>query len=185
MGLASVGLGLLIALVSWFAVYRGRLPLSPFHAIIATLLAIVAAFAQLVEGAGPGAWSTVLAVWLGIMTIFLALFRGQPDFSRWQAGALVLALIALPLWYLSGNAATAALLACLGEVALYGHVLRQRNVVHWSGVAVLQCLGSLRWLCSFMAIDRMSVTTAAYPLTLAGLCGIALVQQLFIRKNPR
>ena len=110
---------LLIAVVSYAPYLRsvviGKTKPHAFSWFIWSLLTAIAFFAQIVGKAGPGALVTGLtAVTCGVIAV-LALSKGEKEITRSDWATFIVAVAALPIWWVSADPLYSVILITLIE----------------------------------------------------------------------
>ena len=96
-----------------WSILKGKTRPHIFTWLLWFLLSAVAAAAQYIGNAGPGAWATGLSAIFCLFTLILSLSHGDKAITRSDWFALTAALCIFPIWYFSSNVLIAAVLATM------------------------------------------------------------------------
>jgi hypothetical protein len=124
----------------------------------------IAFVAQLLDKAGAGSWATGLsaAFCLGIGVV--ALFRGEKHITRGDWIALVITLLAIPLWVVTSDPLWSVLLVTGIYAVAYYPTFRKSYVKPDEELAFKYVLTVIRYLFSLLALEHYTVVTSVYQL---------------------
>ena len=124
----------------------------------------IAFVAQLLDKAGAGSWATGLsaAFCLGIGVV--ALFRGEKHITRGDWIALVITLLAIPLWVVTSDPLWSVLLVTGIDAVAYYPTFRKSYVKPDEELAFKYVLTVIRYLFSLLALEHYTVVTSVYQL---------------------
>jgi len=124
----------------------------------------IAFVAQLLDKAGAGSWATGLsaAFCLGIGVV--ALFRGEKHITRGDWIALVITLLAIPLWVVTSDPLWSVLLVTGIDAVAYYPTFRKSYAKPDEGLAFKYVLTVIRYLFSLLALEHYTVVTSVYQL---------------------
>jgi hypothetical protein len=125
--------------------------------------------AQIESGAGPGAWTTALSVLFCIGVAIYAWLRGDKNFTRGDWASLIVALMAVPVWYITRQPAYAAVITTVIDAIAYYPTFRKSYSKPYEENLFCFTLDSMRHCTAFLALSHVSVATAAYPVTIGFL----------------
>lgn len=149
---------------------------------------IVVFGAQLVAGAGAGAWPTGISA---LVTIYVALLafakRGDVSINRVDWAFFVAAMTALPLWFLTSDPLWAVVILTSVDILGYGPTIRKVHGNPYSERLGFFLLMGVRNLVSIAAIERYSLTTLLFPAATAAAVGllVAIVVRRRLDVGPR
>lgn len=164
-------------------ILAGRLRPHVFSWVIWSLATLVVFAAQVHEGGGPGAWSIGVSGFLTALTALLAwLKRADLSITRFDWICFVLALAALPLWYLNRDPLWSVVVLTVVDLLGFGPTVRKAWLQpEHEGVSFFAVL-SLRYLIAIAALTAYSVTTLLFPVAvIAG--SLALVAMVLWRRR--
>lgn len=147
------------------------------------LLMGIGFFAQLSEGAGPGAWVTGVFTVLNFLIVILALKYGEKDFTRSDWVMLAVALLAIPLWVLTKNPLWSVILISVIDVVAFLPTFRKSwSKPHEETLETFVWV-SLSFFMSFWALEAVNLTTTLYPATLLGINIVFITLSLIRRRQ--
>jgi hypothetical protein len=140
------------------------------------------AFAQLADGAGVGAWPIAFS---GCITGYIALLaygkRHQSSIKPLDWVFLVLALCALPAWWLASDPLWAVVILTSADLIGFGPTFRRAYHHPHQEHASFFALGAFRNLLVVLALEHYSWTTVLFPAAVGVAC-LALACLLFARR---
>jgi hypothetical protein len=141
----------------------------------------IAFVAQLLDKAGAGSWATGLsaAFCLGIGVV--ALFRGEKHITRGDWIALVITLLAIPLWVVTSDPLWSVLLVTGIDAVAYYPTFRKSYVKPDEELAFKYVLTVIRYLFSLLALEHYTVVTSVYQLV-STVMEMAIVVMLLWRR---
>ena len=143
---------------------------------------LIVAVAQLAAGAGVGAWPVALS---GGITAYIAWLaygrRHQSSIRPLDWIFLVLALCALPAWWLASDPFWAVVLLTSADLIAFGPTFRRAYHRPYEEHANFFALGALRNLLVVFALERYSWTTVLFPAAVGMAC-LALGCLLYVRR---
>lgn len=138
--------------------------------------------AQVVKGAGPGAWVTGIS---GACTLLIAIFaitRGERNITRSDWACLAAALLGIALWVATRNPLTAVVLITLTDAIAFIPTFRKAYWKPYEETMSQFVCSAIKYMFGLSAIASYSVTTALYPASLVVTNG-AFVAILLIRRR--
>jgi len=144
-----------------------------------TLIVFVA---QLAGGGGVGAWPIGFS---GCITAYIAFLayrkRHHSPIAALDWVFLVLAVCALPAWWLASDPLWAVVLLTSADVIGFGPTFRRGYHHPYQEHAGFFALGALRNVLVVLALERYSWTTVLFPAAVGAACG-ALACLLYVRR---
>jgi hypothetical protein len=139
--------------------------------------------AQLVGGAGVGAWPIGLS---GCITAYIACLayrkRRQSSIKPLDWVFFVLAVSSLPAWWLASDPLWAVVLLTSADLIGFGPTFRRGYRHPYQEHAGFFALGALRNLLVVLALERYSWTTVLFPAAVGIVC-LPLAFLLYVRRN--
>lgn len=126
------------------------------------ILAIVFA-AQLVKGAGAGAWFSGFEVIACLFIFILAITRGAREFPLVDWFALCAALLAMYLWWLTKSPTVAIVLVSIADAIGFVPTFRKGFFYPDEETISLYALLAVGALCSIAALETYNIATLLYP----------------------
>ncbi len=183
-GFLGIALSLLRYTTYIRAIIRGTTKPHALTWLGAGLMAGIAAAIQYKAEAGPAVWVTgfvaVVCIGIGIA----AVFHGEKRITRSDWASFFLALIVIPIWLSTKNAALALCLVLLIEILNYYPTVRKSYAKPQEEDALSWGISSLRWFCATLAAEQISPDTVLYPLFIA-LCESGIVAYLLWRRRQK
>jgi hypothetical protein len=144
----------------------------------------IAFVAQLYDRAGAGSWATGLsaAFCLGIGVV--AVFRGEKHITAGDWIALVVTLIAIPLWVVTSDPLWSVLLVTGIDAVAYYPTFRKSYAKPDEELASKYVLTVIRYLFSLLALERFTIVTSVYQLV-SIVMETAVVIMLLWRRSVR
>lgn len=143
---------------------------------------LIVSVAQLADGAGVGAWPIGFS---GCITGYIAYLayrkRHQSSIKPLDWVFLVLALCALPAWWLASDPLWAVVLLTSADLIGFGPTFRRAYHHPYQEHASFFALGAFRNLLVVLALERYSWTTVLFPAAVGVAC-LALACLLYVRR---
>ncbi|CAN5327082.1 hypothetical protein BH11PSE11_BH11PSE11_29150 [soil metagenome] len=163
LGAISVAAGLIGSFWYWRSIHAGQSRPHLFSFLVWSILAAIAAVAQISSGAGPGAWISICTAIIGIITTIWACSAGEKNITRGDWISLTFALSAIPLWMATKNPLWAIAIVSLIDCAGFYPTMRkswdrpdQENMAAWS-------LNVVKLGIALPAMNELTLVTALYP----------------------
>lgn len=153
-----------------------------FSWLIFALVTGIAAAVQFSESAGPGTWVLALNSFMCATIAMLAVRYGEREIHRSDWVALLIALLAIPVWVVTNNPLWAILIAMGIEISAYYPTVRKSWIRPHEEVAQTWFIGGIMFLISVAALDSFSFVSGAYPAFVASL-NFMLVGILLYRRH--
>jgi len=122
--------------------------------------------AQVVEKAGPGAWNLCLSAMINFVIAFLAFFHGEKNITRSDWIAFVAALSAIPVWIATDNPLWAVVIISVIDALAFYPTIRKSWMRPGEEGAAFFLIGTVQFILSILAMERMTITTVLYPGTI-------------------
>jgi len=163
------------------SILRGKTRPHVFSWLIWALLMLTGAAAQYAGGAGTGALPTAYSGLFCTFITVLSLFRGEKHITRSDWIIFICAFSAIPAWVLTRDPLAAALIITLVDAAGFYPTFRKSWAKPEEEYPVTYFIGGTVAVFTLCALERYSLTTALYPLSLV-LTHYLLVAMLFLRR---
>lgn len=146
-----------------------------------TTLAVFAA--QLQGQGGAGAWPIGVS---GLITMYVAfiayLKKSDSIITRTDWIFLVLAMLSLPLWYITADPLSAVILLTFVEVLGFGPTLRKAYHFPFEKSLFFFLLIIIRYLVSIVALEHYSLTTVLFPAVASISCLLLVIVVIYRRR---
>lgn len=174
------GIAIVLALAGFIpyivSILRGKVKPHVFSWLIWGITTTIIFFAQLEAEGGVGAWPIGIS---GFVTIFVALLaylkRGDASISTLDWWFFIVALLSLPLWYVTNDPLWTVIILTTVDMLGFGPTFRKAYHRPYEESRLFFVILILRNGFSVMALEAYSVTTVLFPLSLALGCAMLLV----------
>jgi hypothetical protein len=185
----KITLGLIAAIIGfigYFPYYRDILHHTtkphPFSWIGFGLLLGISFVAQVVTGAGPGAWVTGISA-LGVFGIaILSVYEGEKDITMFDWICFAGALAGIVLWRATSNPLAAVIIVTIVDAIAFAPTYRKGYVKPHEETASLFAISTVKYAISLCALASFNLTTALFPLSLVVTNG-GFVCLLLLRRH--
>ena len=138
----------------------------PFTWGVWVLLTGTAFFAQVADGAGPGAWMNAFVAVICVVIFIATLKYGYKEPSKADRVALIMAIGSVIAWRLMGDPLWAVVMVSLGNTISYVPTVRKSFRAPYSESAAFFAINASRHAVSLFALAHVSLTTALFPAVL-------------------
>lgn len=182
---AAVALALTFAIFVPYirSILAGRTRPHVFSWVTWGLGTAVAGCAQLAGGGGVGAWPILAS---GIITFWVAWLayrrRGDASITRLDWVFFLVALSALPAWFLASDPLWAVVVLTTVDLLGFGPTFRSAWTRPHSERVNFYALAALRNLVSLPALERLSATTVLFPAATGAAC-VVLAALIAVRRR--
>lgn len=164
------------------AILRDEIRPHVFSWLIWAAGTVVVFAAQLSDGGGLGAWPIGVSGLLTGGVAILALSRsGDTSIERMDWVFLILALSALPLWFLTSTALSAVIILTLVDLLGFGPSVRKAYDAPHEENATFFAIGAARNGFVLLALEHFSWTTALFPAAV-GLACVLFIGLILLRR---
>jgi hypothetical protein len=181
LGCASVILTFVAYSRYFWDIYKRRIKPHVFTWAVWTLLVAIAFLAQRSHDTGPGTWALGADAGTCLACAVLAFFRGEKDIRKSDWAAFLGALAAIPLWVFTGNPLGAVVVVVLIDALAYYPTFRKSWLKPQEETTLYFSLSAVGFVLSVLALDRLTLVTALYPLFII-ISDSALVLMLLWRR---
>ena len=163
-------------------VIRGTTKPHPFSWVGFGLLLGITFFAQMVTGAGAGAWVNGVSA-LGVLGIAaLSFSKGEKDITRFDWICFAGGLLGIVLWRLTSNPLTAVVIVTVVDAVVFLPTYRKAYLKPNEETASLFVLSTIKYLISLFALASFTLATALFPVSLV-ISNAGFVLLLLIRRK--
>ncbi|MBU6475784.1 MAG: hypothetical protein KGQ70_07435 [Alphaproteobacteria bacterium] len=188
LGAFSASLTLLSRANYFDSIFRGKTKPHAFSWFIWGVISSIGATAQIVEGAGPGAWTRTLASATNFIVVAIALVAGTRDIRRGDWITLAVALSAIPLWIATKTPVWSVLIVCTIDTMGYFPSVRKSWERPHQETARSYFISSASAFTSILAIEHYTLSTWLYPAVLtcsnAGMALFLLWRRQVLQVKP-
>jgi hypothetical protein len=178
----SVAFGLVGFALYFRSIFRGDTKPHVFTWASFALIDGIVFAAQVLKGAGPGAWATALGTVMCAVVALTALRVGHVRITRSDWVAFVGAIVGIALWAATNDPLWAVVLAsAVNMISLYPTVRKSYVAPSTESVSVWS-IDIFRYLFSLFALQSFTLTTALFPAAIVVGNGI-VVATVLVRRH--
>ena len=182
LGVIAAVVGIIGYIPYYRDVIRGTTKPHPFTWVAFTLLLSITFFAQLVSGAGPGAWVNGVSV-LGVAGIaILAFTKGEKGVTLFDWICFAGALVGIVLWRLTNGPLSAVVVVTILDTIAFAPAYRKAYLKPYEETTSLFALATLKYLISLFALTSFNLTTALFPAAIM-ISNTLFVAMLLVRRR--
>jgi len=182
LGAIAVLLGLLGYGLYFRSIFRGETKPHLFTWIIYFLIDIIVFVAQVIKGAGPGAWTTLSGVIGSLCVTIIAVRLGEKHITRTDWVSFIAALGAIVLWQLTNNPLTAVIIAAIINFLAIFPTLRKSYSNPYQESISIWIVDIMRFGLGISALLSLNWTTALFPSAVI-TANVLLVGIILIRRR--
>jgi len=180
-GAVAAAVGILGYVPYYRDIFRGTTKPHPFSWFIWALLAGIAFAAQIIKGAGPGAWASGISAFANLGICVASLFRGERSISNSDWFYFVAALVGIAWWLLAGDPLGAVIIVTVTNSLAFGPTFRKGYRRPEAETASAYLLSAIKWALACLALDSLSIGTWLFPgasfVFNAGLTALLMVRR--------
>lgn len=167
-----------------FSIRVGKIKPHVFSWVVWGLGTVIVFFAQLADGAGIGAWPIGIS---GVITFYIAFLayvhRGDTVVTQRDWLFFLLALSALPFWFITANPLWAVLTLTFADLMGFGPTVRQAYNRPCNESVWFFALAALRNLLVIFALEHYSMTTSLFPAAIGVACMFLSLMLVYRRRS--
>lgn len=151
------------------------------------LIGSIAFFAQIAEGAGPGAWVGGFGALICLSITLLTISHGEKTITLSDWVAFGGALVGLTLWKLTDNPLLAIILITIADFLAFVPTIRKGYNKPYEETVITWFVSSVKFMISLFAMESYGLSTLLYPVSLVlsnGSFGIMLLIRRKILSKP-
>lgn len=182
-------LGLLSSLVMLVGIYpylKGvlthRVQPHLFSWLVWGILTGVGFLAQMSDGAGAGAWITLVNCLFCFTVAALSLKFGEKNITRSDWLAFIASLSAIPLWIVTDNPFWSVILITVIDAIAFWPTIRKTWLAPMAEEPAPYICSAIAFSLALMAMEQRSFITSFYPFVLV-LLNVAFVAMVFVRRK--
>lgn len=138
--------------------------------------------AQLAGGGGAGAFVVAIGVVANAAIVILSFRRGEKHITRSDWACFVLALLAIPLWWLTSDPLSAIVILVVANLLAYIPTFRKSYAKPHEESASIWALDVLRFGISIFALSALNLTTVLFPATVV-LSNAVMTSTILLRRR--
>ena len=179
-------IAVVIALVSYVPyirdILRGSTKPHPVSWFAFALLMGITFSAQLITGAGPGAWVTgVSAIAIFGIAIF-SIVHGGVEVVPFDWACLIAAILGIVLWRITSDPLTAVVIVTITHTIAMGPMFRKAYLKPYEETLSLFVLSIAKCVVGCLAFGSFNLTSMLFPSVIIGL-NVVLVSVLIYRRR--
>jgi chromate transport protein ChrA len=148
-----------------------------------SVLATIGFFVQVTNDAGPGSWVMGFTALATFIIFLLALKQGEKNITKADWVSMVIAAIALALWFISKNPLLSIILITFTDViGGFLPTFRKSYLKPYEETISLYVMYAIAWILSLLALEKLDLINAFAPVVFIVVNGV-LVVFLFIRRK--
>lgn len=163
-------------------IFQGKTKPHIFSWLVWTLITATAFAAQIVKGAGAGAWATGATTIICLIILIFSLFKGEKNLALFDWVGLVMSLAALISWWITRQPILAIFLVTIADAISSSLTFRKGFYKPFEETASTFALNSFKWIIAIFALQSFNVSTWLYPVSLIMTNG-AIAIMLVIRRR--
>jgi hypothetical protein len=168
------------------SIYIGKTKPHVFSWVIWGLATFIVFLAQLADDGGAGTWAIGIS---GIISLLIAIFayykRADISITKSDWIFFVLALSAIPFWYITSNPLWAVIILTSVDTVGYLPTIRKSYLKPFEEQLLLYILIAIRNIIAAIALEHYSVTTLLFPVTISLTCIIFTAIVVYRRKTSK
>ncbi len=163
-------------------ILKGEISPHIFSWVIWSTTTLIVFFATIEGGGGVGAWPIGLSGLIVLFITLLAYRRSDRSITRLDWAFLIAAFASLPLWFFTRDPLWAVVILTTVDLLGFGPTLRKAyHHPHEEGLSLF-AIYAFRNLLVIGAMERYSLTTVLFPVTIALAC-IAVIALVITRRT--
>jgi hypothetical protein len=182
MGIITVIMGIGIHVPYLVDAIKGKIKPHPFTWTLWTLLTIIIFVAQVMDGAGPGAWGTGIVGAFCIAITLASLRYGFNNIKKVDIIMFAVGLMTIPLWLLTDDPALSVIIVVVIDLIAFTPTFRKSYDKPYDEPLYHSSLNFIRHALTLFAIVNVTIATALFPFMVGLAYGILLLFLLWRRK---
>ena len=182
LGAAAVVIGLVSYVPYYRDVLRGTTKPHPFSWFAFALMMGITFFAQIVTGAGPGAWVTGISAVAVLGIALLSVWKGHREITTFDWFCFAGAILGIVLWRITNDPLIAVIIVMVTDRIAFAPTYRKGYFKPHEETASLFVLSAIKYFVSLFALSSLNLTTTLFPAALV-ISNFAFVAMLLIRRR--
>lgn len=145
---------------------QGKIKPHPFSWFIWSSLMAVAFVAQVIDGAGAGAWMNGATLAIASAIIFFSIRNGFDEITAFDKCIFAMGVLSIPLWILTQDPLASVIVVTTANVIAYIPTFRKAWYKPYEEALYLFAVNVVRHILAVLAIEQYLVTTALFPVSL-------------------
>ena len=180
------GLAAIIGTIGFLPYFRnlfaGRTKPHTFSWLIWGILSVITFTAQVVSGAGPGAWIIGVAAALSLAVFVISIFKGEKAITRLDKISLISAVLGIALWIATTNPLWSVVIVSIVDAVGYVPTFRKTYRQPYEETLAMYFLSTVSFVISLFALKVVNLTTALYPTSLI-TTNVIFISMVLVRRS--
>jgi hypothetical protein len=183
LGAIAIGLTIIAYYPYIRSIIQGKTKPHVFSWVIWGTSTSIVFLAQLADKGGAGAWVIGFSGIISIYVAFLAYIkRSDSSITRIDWLFFIVAMTALPIWYLTSDPLWAVVILTTVDVLGFVPTFRRSYILPFEEQLMFYMVMALRNLVVLSALENYSLTTVLFPATIAIACLIFSLMVVYRRR---
>jgi hypothetical protein len=183
LGAIAIGLTIIAYYPYIRSIIQGKTKPHVFSWVIWGTSTCIVFLAQLADKGGAGAWVIGFSGIISIYVAFLAYIkRSDSSITRIDWLFFIVAMTALPIWYLTSDPLWAVVILTTVDVLGFVPTFRRSYILPFEEQLMFYMVMALRNLVVLSALENYSLTTVLFPATIAIACLIFSLMVVYRRR---
>ena len=183
LGAIAIGLTIIAYYPYIRSIIQGKTKPHVFSWVIWGTSTCIVFLAQLADKGGAGAWVIGFSGIISIYVAFLAYIkRSDSSITRIDRLFFIVAMTALPIWYLTSDPLWAVVILTTVDVFGFAPTFRRSYISPFEEQLMFYVVMALRNLVVLSALENYSLTTVLFPATIAIACLIFSLMVVYRRR---
>lgn len=183
LGAIAIGLTIIAYYPYIRSIIQGKTKPHVFSWVIWGTSTCIVFLAQLADKGGAGAWVIGFSGIISIYVAFLAYIkRSDSSITRIDGLFFIVAMTALPIWYLTSDPLWAVVILTTVDVLGFAPTFRRSYIRPFEEQLMFYVVMALRNLVVISALENYSMTTVLFPATIATACLIFSLMVVYRRR---
>ena len=183
LGAIAIGLTVIAYYPYIRSIIQGKTKPHVFSWVIWGTSTCIVSLAQLADKGGAGAWVIGFSGIISIYVAFLAYIkRSDSSITRIDRLFFIVAMTALPIWYLTSDPLWAVVILTTVDVFGFAPTFRRSYISPFEEQLMFYVVMALRNLVVVSALENYSLTTVLFPSTIAVACLIFSLMVVYRRR---
>ena len=183
LGAIAIGLTIIAYYPYISSIIQGKTKPHVFSWLIWGTSTCIVFLAQLADKGGAGAWVIGFSGIISIYVAFLAYIkRSDSSITRIDRLFFIVAMTALPIWYLTSDPLWAVVILTTVDVLGFAPTFRRSYIRPFEEKLMFYVVMALRNLVVLSALENYSLTTVLFPATIAIACLIFSLMVVYRRR---
>ena len=183
LGAIAIGLTIIAYYPYISSIIQGKTKPHVFSWVIWGTSTCIVFLAQLADKGGAGAWVIGFSGIISIYVAFLAYIkRSDSSITRIDRLFFIVAMTALPIWYLTSDPLWAVVILTTVDVLGFAPTFRRSYIRPFEEQLMFYVVMALRNIVVLSALENYSLTTVLFPATIAIACLIFSLMVVYRRR---